>query len=418
MSNKQHKSDIRLLIEYIVQSIVREIDTAKNKLEKKRWTVTLKENTITESINPKFVYPTDFKSARNYIRIARKPSTNEYIVLWYEEGTLNEDKSYFTDSIKDAWNTFNQLKIQVDNANSGAIRHGVQQPSYFTENDDSTQSTKRFVNRGEVHLGGGLDFETASKIASFHWDVFGYDSDIHGVWHFKTRGDRYCCTVGTLNGQPAILSVTTTPGRLELLVGKDTYPFSELQEKNQSIKKVDPHHSLKEMTTTSGGGGSSAGTPGYNIPGAFSGDDLEKCKKHIEVLGYTLTPQGKAEMKRAGDKLDEGIMPTKKCQQCGSLMPESSTRCPTCKFLNDDTPEHKKLKLGPLQEGASDASFSRAQRQYDSQLPPTSEGLECPECHRSNGFYTQREKRGRFYSWSAECPDCHAQWSDDNLDSD
>ena len=408
MPNKKHKSNIHRLIEHIVQSIVHEIDTAKNKQGKKRWTVSLNEQGPHPNgpiNNPDTYYQCGLKAGQ-----ARKHHDQGLVTFqteWFRKAIRLEPSEY----VKEANASF------LRGYNDG---NGTNQPSYFTENDEPTQPTKRFVDRGDVHLAGGLDFKIASKIASFHWDIFGYDSDIHGVWHFKTRGDRYCCTVGTLNGQPAILSVTTTPGRLELLVGKDTYPFTELQEKNQSTKKIDPHHPLKEMTTTSGGGGSSAGTPGYNIPGAFSGDDLEKCKKHIEVLGYTLTSQGKAEMKRAGDSLYEGIAshPTKKCQQCGSAMPVSSTRCPTCKFLNDDTPEHKKLKLGPLQEGASDASFRRAQRQYDSQLPSTSEGVECPECHRSNGFYTQREKRGRFYSWSAECPDCHAQWSDDNLDSD
>ena len=54
------------------------------------------------------------------------------------------------------------------------------------------------------------------------------------------------------------------------------------------------------MTTTSGGGGSSAGTPGYNIPGAFS--NRMNNKKHIEVLGYKMTPAGEKEFNRPGDK--------------------------------------------------------------------------------------------------------------------
>lgn len=64
---------------------------------------------------------------------------------------------------------------------------------------------------------------------------------------------------------------------------------------------------LDEMTTTSGGGGSSAGTPGYNIPGAFS--RRGGSKKGIAgsaALGYTLTATGKKDMDLKADKLYEG----------------------------------------------------------------------------------------------------------------
>ena len=65
-----------------------------------------------------------------------------------------------------------------------------------------------------------------------------------------------------------------------------------------------------------------------------------------------------------------------------------------------------------------DQIFDRAQRAYDNQSAPEGDGLECPECGGTNGFYTQKERNGRFFIWNAECPDCHAQWGDDNLDSD
>ena len=52
------------------------------------------------------------------------------------------------------------------------------------------------------------------------------------------------------------------------------------------------------MTTTDGG------TPGYMIPGAFARKGGSK--KGVEgsaALGYTLTPIGKKEMEKTGDRL-------------------------------------------------------------------------------------------------------------------
>lgn len=104
----------------------------------------------------------------------------------------------------------------------------------------------KFVNRGEVKLEGGLDYETAYKIAKHHWDIFGQSGkDERGVWNFQTRGNRWCCSVGKLNGQPAMLNVTTTPGRLQLLVGNEL----ELE--------------MNEMTST-------GAVAGYQTPYAFS----------------------------------------------------------------------------------------------------------------------------------------------------
>lgn len=67
----------------------------------------------------KFVYPENFKTVKNYIRILKKVETNEFVVYWYENGKKNEDKSYFTDALDDAWATFNFMKTSVDEANSG-----------------------------------------------------------------------------------------------------------------------------------------------------------------------------------------------------------------------------------------------------------------------------------------------------------
>ena len=50
---------------------------------------------------------------------------------------------------------------------------------------------------------------------------------------------------------------------------------------------------IDEMTTTSA-------VSGYNIPGAFT-NKLNN-KNRIEVLGYTMTPEGTKEYNRPGDK--------------------------------------------------------------------------------------------------------------------
>ena len=178
----------------------------------------------------------------------------------------------------------NKLKLIY----KGIVNWNIETVGDEVVNEDEDKLQGKFVNRGEVKLEGGVDYDTAEKIANYHWDIFGScGKDERGVWNFKTRGDRWCCSIGMLNGQVSMLNVTTTPGRLQLLVGSEVYPSQ-----------------IKEMTTTSGGGGSSVGTSGYNIPGAFSRQ--MKGKDHIEVLGYTMTPDGKKEYARKGDRLLEG----------------------------------------------------------------------------------------------------------------
>lgn len=168
---------------------------------------------------------------------------------------------------------------------------------------------------------------------------------------------------------------------------------------------------LDEMTTTSGGGGSSAGTPGYNIPGAFAGGTLEKNKKHIEVLGYKLTPDGEAEMKKRGDNLYETYNPeSKNCQNCGYLMSKDKIRCPKCQHLQDDS---KPFPMGPLQENGLGPDYYRAQKAYDNQTDASGDGLECPECGHHAGDYIER---GRGY-YQAKCGDCGAEWGMDNFDA-
>jgi hypothetical protein len=141
------------------------------------------------------------------------------------------------------------------------------------------------VNRGEIKLDRGIDPNLAYKIASYHWDVMGPGiPNERGTFDFKTRGDRFCCSVGMMNGQPAILSVTTTPGRLELLVGKEAYQDNA---------------NIHEMTTTSA-------AQGYNIPGAFSRKGGSKAGVESSA-GYTLTSTGKKDMELKADRLYEDI---------------------------------------------------------------------------------------------------------------
>lgn len=185
---------------------------------------------------------------------------------------------------------------------------------------------------------------------------------------------------------------------------------------------------LDEMTTTSGGGGTSQGTTGYSVPGAWCGPKGEGGSKAgvkgSEKLGYTLTAIGKKEMEKHGDKmLQEGVeiethgkcykckkpftaTGAFKCRNCGAVQPQTSEKPkPVAKPLNF-----------PLEASGLGANFDRAQRAYDNQTPPEPDGLQCPECGEEGGYYTERQKKGRFYMWSAECPDCGNTWGDDNLD--
>ena len=137
------------------------------------------------------------------------------------------------------------------------------------ENDDDDVIKGKFVNRGEVKLDGGLEYDEAYKIANSQWDIFGtYGKDERGVWNFKTRGDRWCCAVGKLNGKPALLSVTANPGRLQLLVGDE----------------LNIDESITEMSTSAGAGS-------YMTPFAFtknkkgSPKGIAAAKKYGKVVG-------------------------------------------------------------------------------------------------------------------------------------
>lgn len=131
----------------------------------------------------------------------------------------------------------------VDDMESGVA---VKKLHKLDEDDDTIPGT--FVDRGQIKLEGGIPEETARKIAEHHWDVFNHSIDDRGVWNFQTRGQRWCCSVGMLNGKPAMLSSTTTPGRLNLLVGKEL---------------INGIRGMNEMSASGAAGG-------YQTPFAFS----------------------------------------------------------------------------------------------------------------------------------------------------
>jgi hypothetical protein len=67
---------------------------------------------------PSTVYPEDFNSVDNYIRIKPKRETGEFIVAWYQNGEFNDSLSYYTDDKKDVLDTFEKMKPYVDDLNN------------------------------------------------------------------------------------------------------------------------------------------------------------------------------------------------------------------------------------------------------------------------------------------------------------
>lgn len=242
----------------------------------------------------KGIYPTDFKTAPNYIRIKKSNIPGEFVVAWFTNGRFNDNKSYYTNDLADAYKTFKAMQPQVDVANLAGMKEqsvtGAVSPVTTSfafkkkTNEESDDKLKgKIVRPGQIKLEGGIDPNLAKKIANHHWYIENSELGSDGVWNFRTRGKAYCCAVGLLNGQPAILSKIPT-GNLELLVG------------NQEIFDEEP---ISEMTTT-------GAVAGYNIPAAFARKGGSK--RGVEgsaKLGYTLTSIGKKEMKRQGDNLEE-----------------------------------------------------------------------------------------------------------------
>ena len=265
----------------------------------------------------------------------------------------------------------------------------------------------------------------------------------------------------------------TTTSAVSPVTGPNAFAKKKKWTEKFQGRKEKEDGQLDEMTTTSGGGGSSAGTPGYQIPGAF-GRKMSHRKDHIEVLGYKMTPQGEKEYNTPADKLYEAIKTNikkmiregivqkpegGKCPHCGKDVwsPDAMT-CSSCKKRLPEKPVHKPGGKGvgvvPLQQEGTrtktcaycnmmavngvwtheqgcpaskkrvkeasglGADFDRAQRQYDNQMPPEDDPeVQCPDCGGA-GHFTQQWKKGRYYQWSAKCDQCGNTWGDDNLDDD
>ena len=285
--NKMLNSQLKALLEHIVQGVVREVDGAKKKASPKG------------PKSPKTPQRMDWEPDAEEPQRRQPNNINKWI-----EGVANK-----------LWHGPSDIGMGKSGWKVSQTREHPEGPVYLVSKSKRVEQTRLFANRNG------------------QWFYFNPDADVN---------DRKWKPLGAApETEPSIEQEQSVAAGAGPVTGPNAF------------KKKSKYYPLEEMTTTSGGGGSSPGTPGYNIPGAWSGGNMEKNKKHIEVLGYTLTPQGKAEMKRAGDKLYENTEKMKKCQNCGEAMGADKTRCPKCKYLNDDTPEEKKLKYGAaqLQEG-------------------------------------------------------------------
>ena len=228
---------------------------------------------------------------------------------------------------------------------------------------------------------------------------------------------------------------------------------------------------LAEMTTTSGGGGSSAGTPGYNIPGAF-GKKMSNRKGHIEVLGYKMTDLGKKEYNTPADKLYEVIKKNVtrmmreeiehkpeggKCPHCGKdIWSKDAMICSSCKKHLPEKPIHKPGSKGvgvaPLQQEGKrtcphcnmlavngvwtheqgcpaskkrvkeasglGANFDAAQRRYDAQVPEEDDDvmIDCEKCGGQEAArITKKGSKGSSWWWEAVCTKCGEKFGNDNF---
>lgn len=136
-------------------------------------------------------------------------------------------KDWTMDANKDAKRYIEAVTNYLKSSGFKFVKRETMSAVNLQETEDEDKIPGKFVERGEVKLDGGMPENEAKRIANWHWDIFGQQLGVNNVWHFMTRGGRFCCSVGYLNGKPAILSVTTTPGRLQLLVGDEALPKKE-----------------------------------------------------------------------------------------------------------------------------------------------------------------------------------------------
>jgi hypothetical protein len=113
---------------------------------------------LTENFKQTRIYPENFKSVRNYIRCLRRPATDEYVVMWYENGNTN-------DSV-DAVKTFIRMKSEVDKENSSEHSHA---PEMRVRSDEP---------QNDIHETGNLakgNNAPNSEYNNSRWDEYWMD---------------------------------------------------------------------------------------------------------------------------------------------------------------------------------------------------------------------------------------------------
>jgi hypothetical protein len=148
--NTIQKSQLKSLIKEIVRGILKESITPLSGMEEMSGTgaaspvtgpMAFGKKKIREVGSPSLsVYPANYTEVSHYIRIRKKPSTGEFMVAWFSNGRFNGDKTYYTDDIGDAYDTFKAMQPQVDNANAMSGARTTDQPplSEMTTTDSGT----------------------------------------------------------------------------------------------------------------------------------------------------------------------------------------------------------------------------------------------------------------------------------------
>lgn len=198
-----------------------------------------------ESYKQKFIYPEKFKIAKNYIRVVRKPETNEFVVYWYENGKRNEDKSYFTDDIKDAIGTFEFMKKTVDKANSG-----MNETNNLNEIDNWKEIDSGFFEIPENY---------AKKLSGGQLPRAGYEKLVPAPAGFKTENG-FVWLSPTKHHEQLVWSIRDSKGwKLENGIGVLSSRVG----------------GLEEMTST-------GAVAGYSTPFAFSKKNKQGSSKAIK----------------------------------------------------------------------------------------------------------------------------------------
>ena len=258
------KNDLSNLIREIVTRIVKEIDPKPTHLH-----------------NPQVgIYPANFREVPNYIRIKKNPDTYEFMVVWFVNGKRDDNKTYYTNDLADVYSTFKQMQRHVDAANAvkeqsmAAAAGPVTTPMAF----------KKKPTEGLEPLGGMEEEESYYKDAKDREDMAAQ----------VRRELELIYKAGLHQEYEQLMNGIFDNGIKEF--DRRTIELAKLKKKaEQAVGK-----SITEMTTTDGG------TPGYNIPGAFSGrGGSKKGVAGSAALGYELTPQGKKDMQVKADKLYE-----------------------------------------------------------------------------------------------------------------